>query len=241
MVLHVRLLRRSGSGESELDANQLFGSVEQHLFTQALSLAEKRGKTIRLAVVSANDLWDGILRAGVNLQSSTVVLGGSTKLSLAEEAREVGLAWENLPDPRPAFNLEIFSPGGGQHEFFRLGPHAPNLTMNEVNLVHRLWLRLNDLIAHEEIHHHDVVHFALNELQKEIADGKESREVAAALEGALSATTTRGLRPRSNRTPPPELIGGLARSGRSRSAQKRPGKNRGAHQTSKNEYTSSRA
>jgi len=185
IALHVRLLRRSGSGESELEASQLFGSVEQYLFTQALSLAEKRGKTIRLAVVSANDLWDGILRAGVNLQSSTLVLGGSTKLSLAEEAREVGLAWENLPDPRPPFNLEVFSPGGGQHEFFRLGPHAPNLTMNEVNLVHRLWLRLNDLIAHEEIHHHDVVHFALNELQKEIEDGKD-QEVAERLKEHLT-------------------------------------------------------
>ncbi len=184
VVLHVRLLRRSGSGESELDANQLFGSVEQYLFTQALSLAEKRGKTIRLAVVSATDLWDGILRAGANLQSSTVVLGGSTKLSLAEEAREVGLAWENLPDPRPPFNLEIFAPGGAQREYFMLGPHAPNLTMNEVNLVHRLWLRLNDLLAHEEIHHHDVVHFALNELQKEIAEGKE-QEVADRLKEHL--------------------------------------------------------
>ncbi len=184
IVLHVRLLRRSGSGESELDANQLFGSVEQYLFTQALSLAEKRGKTIRLAVVSATDLWDGILRAGVNLHSSTLVLGGSTKLTLAEEAREVGLAWENLPDPRPPFNLEIFAPGGGQHEFFRLGPHAPNLSMNEVQLVHRLWLRLSDLISPQELHHHDVVHFALNEVQKEIAEGKD-QEVAQRLKEHL--------------------------------------------------------
>jgi amino acid transporter len=193
IVLHVRLLRRSGSGESELEANQLFGSVEQYLFTQALSLAEKRGKTIRLAVVSATDLWDGILRAGVNLQSSTLVLGGSTKLSLAEEAREVGLAWENLPDPRPPFNLEIFAPGGGQHEFFRLGPHAPNLSMNEVNLVHRLWLRLSDLISPEELHHHDVVHFALNEVQKEIAEGKD-QEVAQRLREHLSQNKDKACR-----------------------------------------------
>jgi hypothetical protein len=162
----------------------LFGSVEQYLFTQALSLAEKRGKTIRLAVVSANDLWDGILRAGTNLQSSTVVLGGSTKMTLAEEAREIGLTWESLPDPRPSFNLEIFAPGGGQREYFMLGPHAPNLTMNEVNLVHRLWLRLGDLISPAEIHHHDVVHFALNELQKEITEGKE-QEVAERLKEHL--------------------------------------------------------
>ena len=36
VVLHVRLLRRSGSGENELEADQLFGSIEQHLFSQAL-------------------------------------------------------------------------------------------------------------------------------------------------------------------------------------------------------------
>ena len=81
VVLHVRLLRRSGSGENELEADQLFGSIEQHLFSQALSMAEKRGKSIRLAVVAANDLWDGILRAATSLQSSTIVVGHSRERS----------------------------------------------------------------------------------------------------------------------------------------------------------------
>src|SRR5438034_416679 len=79
VVLHVRILRRSASGEQEFDADQLFGSIEQHLFSQALSMAEKRGKSIRLAVVAANDLWDGILRAGHSLQSSTIVVGTSSR------------------------------------------------------------------------------------------------------------------------------------------------------------------
>ncbi len=179
VVMHVRLLRRAASGSSELEAEQLFGSVEQFLFTKALSLAEKRGKPIRLAVVSGNDLWGGILNAAVKLEASTIVLGRSGKVSLAEEAREIGLAWEQLPDPRPQFNLEIFNPGG-QREFFLLGPHAPNLTSNEVRLVHRLWLRFSDLVAPDELHHHDVVHFALDEVMKELEDGKES-DVAARL------------------------------------------------------------
>jgi amino acid transporter len=179
VVMHVRILRRAASGSSELEAEQLFGSVEQFLFTKALSLAEKRGKPIRLAVVSANDLWSGILNAAVKLEATTIVLGRSAKVSLAEEAREIGLAWEQLPDPRPQFNLEIFTPGG-QREFFLLGPHAPNLTSNEVRLVHRLWLRFSDLVSPDEIHHHDVVHFALDEVMKELEDGKES-DVAARL------------------------------------------------------------
>jgi amino acid transporter len=172
VVLHVRLLRRSASGENELDADQLFGSIEQHLFSQALSMAEKRGKSIRLAVVAANDLWDGILRAATSLQSSTIVVGRSTRESNEEQARQIGEAWEKLGDPKPQFNLEIHLPTGDKL-YKVLGPHAPNLTANEVNLLHRLWLRFSDAVAPQEIHHHDVVHFALEEMQKEVDEGHE--------------------------------------------------------------------
>jgi amino acid transporter len=177
VVMHVRLLRRSAAGSSELEAEQLFGSIEQFLFTKALSIAEKRGKPIRLAVVSANDLWSGILNAAVKLEASTITLGRSAKVTLAEEAREIGMAWEQIPDPRPQFNLEIFTPGG-QREFFLLGPHAPNLTSNEVRLVHRLWLRFSDLVSPDELHHHDVVHFALDEVLNELENGQEAQVVA---------------------------------------------------------------
>jgi len=176
VVLHVRLLRRAASGESELEPEQLFGSIEQYLFTQALALSEKRGKPIRLAVLAANDLWDGILRSAQSLESATVVLGHSAKWSTHEQARQIGLAWERLPDPRPTFNLEIYMPGG-QRAYFLLGPHAPHLTANEINLVHQLWLRFSEMVAPEEFHHHDVVHFALNEVVQELDEGKESQVV----------------------------------------------------------------
>ena len=172
VVLHVRLLRRSASGENEFEADQLFGSIEQQLFSQALSMAEKRGKSIRLAVVAANDLWDGILRAAASLQSSTIVAGRSTKESNEEQARQIGEAWEKLGDQKPQFNLEIHMPNGDKI-YKVLGPHAPNLTANEVNLLHRLWLRFSDAVAPLEMHHHDVVHFALEEVQKEVEEGHE--------------------------------------------------------------------
>jgi amino acid transporter len=176
VVLHVRLLRRSASGENELDADQLFGSIEQHLFSQALSMAEKRGKSIRLAVVAANDLWDGILRAAASLQSSTIVVGRSAKEPAEEQARQIGEGWERLGDPKPQFNLEIHLPNGDKI-YKVLGPHAPNLTANEVHLLHRLWLRFSEALAGEELHHHDVVHFALEEVQKEIDEGQEDAVV----------------------------------------------------------------
>src|SRR5271170_6960651 len=185
VVLHVRILRRSASGEYDLEAEQLFGSIEQQLFSQALAIAEKRGKTIRLAVVAANDLWDGILRSASSLQSSTIVLGHSPKDSTEEQARHIGDAWEKLGDSKPQFNLEIHLPNGDK-VYKVLGPHAPNLTANEVNLLHRQWLRFSETIAPLELHHHDVVHFALEEVQKELEDGEED-DVVARLRAHLEA------------------------------------------------------
>jgi amino acid transporter len=189
VVLHIRLLRRSASGENELDVDQLFGSIEQHLFSQALSMAEKRGKSIRLAVVAANDLWDGILRAATALKSSTIVLGHSAKETTEEQARQIGDAWEQLGDQKPQFNLEIHL-ANGDKVYKVLGPHAPNLTGNEVNLLHRLWLRFSEVLAPQELHHHDVVHFALEEVQKELDEGHED-EVVKRLRAHLDANQTK--------------------------------------------------
>ena len=185
VVLHVRLLRRAASGEYELEAEQLFGGIEQQLFSQALALAEKRGKSIRLAVVATNDLWDGILRAATSLQSSTIVVGRSSRESTEEHARQIGEAWEKLGETKPQFNLEIHMPNGDKL-YKVLGPHAPNLTANEINLLHRLWLRFSDLVSPMELHHHDVVHFALEEVQKEMEEGHED-DVVCRLRAHLEA------------------------------------------------------
>jgi hypothetical protein len=179
VVLHIRVLMRAGSGESGLMPDQFFGTTEQFLFTRALSLAEHEGKTIHLALVAANDVWDGILRAAQSLESSAVVLGLSAKMAITEEAGRAGVAWERLPAPKPRVTLEIFTPTGQEGIFF-LGPHAPHLTPEEIALLHGLWLRFSDELAPEELHHHDIVHFALNELKQELAEGKDD-EVRAKL------------------------------------------------------------
>jgi amino acid transporter len=171
VVLHVRILRRATSGEYDLAPDQLFSTIEQLLFTRVLAIAEKEGKPVRLAVVAANDLWEGILRTAENLQSSTIVVGSSAKMPVTEQAREIGISWERMTEPRPRVTLEIFTPSG-QEQIFYLGPHAPRLTPKEIDLLHKVWLELSDNLPNEEIHHHDIVHFALDEVEREIADGQ---------------------------------------------------------------------
>ena len=65
------------------------------------------------------------------------------------------MAWESMPDPRPRVALEIFTP-------------------TEVNLLHRIWLDANDKLQGEEIHHHDIIHFALSEIDRAIAQNHDS-------------------------------------------------------------------
>jgi hypothetical protein len=176
VVLHLRFLRRTGGGEYELTHEQLFSLEEQKLFTRSLEIAEKKGKTIHLAVAAATDKWEAILRAAQSLQSSAVALGASPNTTVVEDARIAGLAWERLTDPKPQLALQFYFPSG-QDQIFYLGPHAPHLTPKEIDLLHGLWLDLSSEVAPEEIHHHDVVHFALEELQHDMANSQRSKVI----------------------------------------------------------------
>ena len=168
VVLHMRMSRRS-----DLESDQMFSTIEQLLFSKVLAAAEKEGKPVRLAVAAGNDLWEGVLRTAANLQSSEIVVGSSANKSVTDQARDIGIAWERMDEPRPRLTLEIFTPSG-QEQIFYLGPHAPRLTPKEIDLLHRVWLELADKLPGEEIHHHDIIHFALDEVEREIANGQES-------------------------------------------------------------------
>jgi hypothetical protein len=191
VALHLRFLGRASGGEYELEPQQLFSTEEQILFTRALGLAEKKGKTIHLAVAGATEKWEAILKSAQSLQSSVVVLGASPNRPVTEEARVAGLAWERLPDPKPQLTLVIYFPGGQEHVFY-LGPHAPHLTPKEIDLLHSIWLELSNEVAPEEIHHHDVVHFALEVLRGELRDS-EREEVVRRLQEHLKEIRDRRL------------------------------------------------
>jgi len=200
VVIHLRILARASSGEHELSARELFSHNEQQLFTAALALAEKRGKPIHLAVAPATQKWDGILRAAQSLQSSTIALGVSSWRPLADEARIAGLAWEALPDPKPHLTLEIHTPDRQEH-FFYLGPHAPRLTPKEIDLLHGIWLDLSNEVAPEELHHHDVVHVALEQLRQNMQDGRR-HEILDKLRCHLAEIRGRRCPPTTNEEPP---------------------------------------
>jgi amino acid transporter len=165
VVMTVRTVS-TGAGEYELGANQLFSDYERELFTRVVSMAEKQGKTVDLLVVPGVDPFDAMVQTAAKLKASRLVTGVSPKMDSAELARRIGMAWENLPEPRHPFSLEVLSEGRPSF-YVNLGPHPPRLWPEDVERLHDLWLDLQNEFG-SRLHHRDVVGVALRRLEKDL-------------------------------------------------------------------------
>jgi amino acid transporter len=172
--LVVLAARMMGAGGPEyLDASeQLFSEHEQMLFTKAVSVAESFGKHISLLVVPAGDIFAALVQTANSLDAAAVVSGLSTKLTAQEQAYHVGQAWEALPEPKRQFTFYIIKPDG-QSLSFHIGPHAPTIEPHEVQLVHRLWLNLRRSPEMKDLHHSDILTYALTRMANEFARDKQ--------------------------------------------------------------------
>jgi len=172
--LVVLAARMMGAGGPEyVDASeQLFSEHEQMLFTKAISVAESFGKHISLLVVPAGDIFAALVQTANSLDAAAVVAGLSSKLTAQEQAYHVGQAWEALPEPKRQFTFYVVKPDG-EALSFHIGPHAPTLEPDEVQLVHRLWLNLRRAPEMEHLHHSDIVTYALSKMANEFARDKQ--------------------------------------------------------------------
>jgi hypothetical protein len=180
-VLAVRNVTQAGSGEHSLEADQLFSSSETELFSKVVYMAEKAGKHVELVVVAGIDPNLAGVQTAQQLQSSRIVAGVSTKMTPAEQGRRVGEAWEKLVDPKPALSLEIFDPATKQSTYFNLGPHPPQLWPEDIDLVHNLWLEMDEVTKGCKLRHRDVIGVALRRLEQQL----HSPERDAVIEDAL--------------------------------------------------------
>src|SRR6201987_4259484 len=153
-------------------ADQLFSEYEQMLFTKAVSVAESFGKHISLLVVPAGDIFAALVQTANSLEAAAVVSGLSSKMSAHEQAYRVGQAWEALPEPKKQITFYVVKPDG-EALSFHIGPHAPALQPDEVQLVHRLWLNFRRDPEMQNLHHSDIVTHALTRLAAEYARDKE--------------------------------------------------------------------
>ncbi len=181
VVMTARIYHREHafSGSTTYDSEELFEEYEQQMFTKVVELAEKQGKHVSLMVVPSANVFDAIVQTAARLESSRIVCGLSNRLTLDEQAKLTGDAWERLPEPRPKLVMEIHAPDHTMQEFY-LGPHTPRLRDQDLELLHKIWLELSADPELTSLHHYHIVGMALERLYERM-HGPQREEILTLL------------------------------------------------------------
>jgi hypothetical protein len=185
IVISVRLMGAGGPEFLSVE-QQSFSEHEQTIFTKAVSVAESFGKKISLLVVPAGDIFAALAQGANSLEVDSVVSGLSSSLTAEEQAFHMGQAWEALPEPKRQFNFYVIGPEGETKVFF-IGPHAPALSPDDVQLVHRLWLNMRRDPTLSELHHSDIITYALTRLAGQYA--REKADILRDIKNCRAADT----------------------------------------------------
>jgi amino acid transporter len=167
VVLTVRLLRGPAGGAHEFEAEELFTNYEQTLFTRVVAIAERHGRGVKLLVLPATNIFDAVAQTAVRLRSGEIVVGHSENLSAADQAHQMGAAWDRTPRDRALATQLVVHVGSGRVERFALGAHAPNLTAEDIERIHSLWVDAVKTVG-PGVHHRDIVAAALESFEGEI-------------------------------------------------------------------------
>ncbi|HUD53988.1 MAG TPA: APC family permease [Terracidiphilus sp.] len=183
VVLSVRMM--GVGGPEYLSAEQQsFSEHEQMLFTKAVSVAESFGKKVSLLVVPAGDIFAALAQGANSLEVDSVVSGISSSMTPEDQAFHLGQAWEALPEPKRQFNFFVIG-ATGETSVFYIGPHAPTLSPDDVQLVHRLWLNMKRDPSVQDLHHSDIITYALTRLAGQYA--REKAEILRELRNYRAA------------------------------------------------------
>jgi amino acid transporter len=168
VVMTVHLLRGPDTGYEGIAEDRLFSRYEQYLFSKVVALAEKAGKTVHLLVVPSSDIFQAIALTASQLHSAEVIAGSSSVMTPEHQAKLLGDAWERLPNKtQERVRFRVISPDGEIRDFY-LGAHAPELTDEEINFIHKLWLNVRSERGLADIRHKQIVIAALVRLADEL-------------------------------------------------------------------------
>ena len=152
---------------------------ERYLFSRVVALTERYGRPVRLLIVPAQNVLDGLIAVALRLRSSEVYVGESSTLSADEQARLLGEIWERAEKPRSQQLRLVVYRNSGRTDAYHLGAHPPSLTPGDLDLIHRVWLEAVKAVG-PEVHHHEVVRAALTQMEQQLT-GPQREEALAVI------------------------------------------------------------
>jgi len=186
VVMTVQVMKGPDTGYEHIGEQHLFTNYEQLLFSRVTALAEKAGKHVDLLVVPGAHIFDVIAQTAAHLDAADIWAGRSSVMQPEEQAKRMGEAWERLANkPKRQVAFHVVAPDGTVQEFY-LGAHAPRLTDEDVDLIHKLWLEVTHEHGMEDFHHREIVTVALARLAAEMR-GAGRTELLARMRALLVA------------------------------------------------------
>jgi magnesium transporter len=140
---------------------------ERLVFSRALALAERYGRTVRLMIVPARDIFDALVAAVQRLKASEIYVGESASISADAQAQLLGQAWERAPRSDLHVRLVIHH-RSGRTDVYHIGAHAPELNARDLDLIHLVWLDAVKTLG-RHVHHHDIVRAALTQMAEQLS------------------------------------------------------------------------
>jgi magnesium transporter len=184
VVMSVRLLDVDAGTESSPESAPT--TYERRLFAAVVSLAERYARSVRLLIVPGRNITDAIVATVLRLRSSDVFVGESSSLSVADQARILGEAWEQADKPDPLDVRLVIYHRSGRTDSIHLGAHPPALSPRDLDLIHRVWLDAVKSVG-PHVHHHDVVRAALTQMEQQLTGPHRDEALAAIRETARPA------------------------------------------------------
>ena len=151
---------------------------ERLLFSRVLALAERHARSVRLVIVPARNVFDAVVSTVIRLQASDVYVGESSTIAADTQARLLGEAWERADAPHMHVRLAVYR-RSGRIDAYHLGPHAPELSTRDFDLIHRIWLDAVKGVG-SNLHHHDIVRAALTKMAEQL-NGPQREEALQAI------------------------------------------------------------
>jgi amino acid transporter len=175
VVMTVHSMRGPDTGYEGIAEDRLFSRYEQYLFSKVVALAEKAGKKVHLLVVPSSGIFNAIAMTAAQLASRDIIAGRSSWMTPEQQAKSLGEAWERLPGkPHKRVRLRIVGPGDQIKDFY-LGAHPPDLTDEEIDFIHKLWLEVTHEHGLEDIRHKQIVVAALVRLADELHEDRREQ------------------------------------------------------------------
>jgi hypothetical protein len=88
-------------------------------------------------------------------------------MSADAQALQFGQIWDRIPHDRGLVTELVVHVPDGTIKRFALGAHAPDLSPQDVERIHLLWVEAVKLVG-PQVHHRDIVAAALGSLQDEL-------------------------------------------------------------------------